>query len=56
MSRARVYADINVKRPREYWDYESLIVNWGQVCVDEAGSAVPAPNTSLRLCPMLVVQ
>ena len=31
MSRARVYADINVKRPREYWDYESLIVNWGQV-------------------------
>lgn len=29
MSRARVYADVNVKRPREYWDYESLVVNWG---------------------------
>lgn len=29
MSTARVYADVNVKRPREYWDYESLVVNWG---------------------------
>jgi casein kinase II subunit alpha len=29
MSRARVYADVNPKRPREYWDYESLVVNWG---------------------------
>jgi len=26
---ARVYPDVNVKRPREYWDYESLVVNWG---------------------------
>ena len=26
---SRVYADVNVRRPREYWDYESLIVNWG---------------------------
>lgn len=25
----RVYADVNVHRPREYWDYESLVVNWG---------------------------
>ncbi|XWS21274.1 hypothetical protein CRYUN_Cryun30bG0041800 [Craigia yunnanensis] len=29
MSRARVYADVNVKRPRDYWDYESLTVQWG---------------------------
>ena len=29
MSRARVYADINVHRPRDYWDYESLTVQWG---------------------------
>ena len=29
MSRSRVYADVNVRRPREYWDYESLVVNWG---------------------------
>lgn len=29
MSQAKVYADVNVHRPREYWDYESLNVNWG---------------------------
>ena len=29
MSRARVYADVNVTRPKEYWDYESLTVSWG---------------------------
>jgi casein kinase II subunit alpha len=28
-SRARVYADVNVNRPRDYSDYESLVVNWG---------------------------
>lgn len=29
MSVARVYADVNSKRPEEYWDYESLQVKWG---------------------------
>lgn len=29
MSKARVYADVNVLRPREYWDYEALTVQWG---------------------------
>lgn len=29
MSKARVYADVNVFRPKEYWDYESLTVQWG---------------------------
>lgn len=29
MSKARVYADVNVLRPTEYWDYESLVVHWG---------------------------
>ncbi|XP_038970377.1 casein kinase II subunit alpha-like isoform X2 [Phoenix dactylifera] len=29
MSKARVYADVNVHRPKEYWDYESLTVQWG---------------------------
>lgn len=29
MSRARVYADVNVHRPREYWDYDNLTINWG---------------------------
>ncbi|OAY33643.1 casein kinase II subunit alpha-2 isoform X1 [Manihot esculenta] len=29
-SKSRVYADINVIRPKEYWDYESLTVQWGE--------------------------
>ncbi|KAK4750506.1 hypothetical protein SAY87_003988 [Trapa incisa] len=29
MSRACVYPDVNVHRPRDYWDYESLTVHWG---------------------------
>lgn len=28
-SKARVYADVNVLRPKEYWDYEALTVQWG---------------------------
>lgn len=30
-SRARVYADVNTHKPREYWDYESHVVEWGYV-------------------------
>ncbi|XP_057414999.1 casein kinase II subunit alpha-like [Lotus japonicus] len=29
-SKARVYADVNVVRPKEYWDYETLTVQWGE--------------------------
>lgn len=29
MSKARVYTDVNVLRPKEYWDYESHTVKWG---------------------------
>lgn len=29
-SRARVYTDVNSHRQRDYWDYESHAVNWGQ--------------------------
>ncbi len=29
MSRARVYADVNVTRPKDYWDYETLSIQWG---------------------------
>ncbi|XAR51354.1 Non-specific serine/threonine protein kinase [Bertholletia excelsa] len=29
-SKARIYADVNVIRPKEYWDYESLSVQWGE--------------------------
>ncbi|XP_076331129.1 casein kinase II subunit alpha isoform X2 [Tachypleus tridentatus] len=28
-SRARVYADVNSHKPRDYWDYESHVVEWG---------------------------
>ncbi|KAM4011703.1 casein kinase II subunit alpha' [Anomaloglossus baeobatrachus] len=28
-SRARVYADVNSLRSRDYWDYEAHIPNWG---------------------------
>lgn len=28
-SKARVYADVNVIKPKDYWDYESLAVQWG---------------------------
>ncbi|KAH9361733.1 hypothetical protein HPB48_005114 [Haemaphysalis longicornis] len=28
-SRSRVYPDVNSHRPRDYWDYESHVVEWG---------------------------
>jgi casein kinase II subunit alpha len=28
-SKARIYADANAKKPKEYWDYENLQVSWG---------------------------
>lgn len=30
-SRARVYADVNLSKPREYWDYESHVIDWGDI-------------------------
>ncbi|CAD6184143.1 unnamed protein product [Caenorhabditis auriculariae] len=30
-SRSRVYADVNPSRAREYWDYESHVIEWGQI-------------------------
>jgi casein kinase II subunit alpha len=30
VSRSRVFADVNVTRPKEYWDYESVTVTWGE--------------------------
>jgi len=29
MSRARVYADVNVQRDASYWQYENLVITWG---------------------------
>lgn len=37
MSRARVFADVNVVRPREYWDYENLAISWGCVAAAARG-------------------
>lgn len=30
-SKARVYCDVNVHKPREYWDYESYPIQWGNI-------------------------
>lgn len=44
---ARVYADVNVTRPREYWDYEALQVTWGdQVREKRRGAPVSLPASS----------
>jgi hypothetical protein len=29
VSKAHAYCDVNLLRPREYWDYESIDVQWG---------------------------
>jgi serine/threonine protein kinase len=26
---SRIYADVNTHKPREYWDYETHVVEWG---------------------------
>ncbi|KAK0425157.1 hypothetical protein QR680_009064 [Steinernema hermaphroditum] len=30
-SRARVYADVNQQKPRDYWDYEVHLIDWGEI-------------------------
>jgi len=30
-TRSRVYADVNVNKPREYWDYECHVIEWGNI-------------------------
>ncbi|GJN24273.1 hypothetical protein PR202_gb12006 [Eleusine coracana subsp. coracana] len=46
MSKARVYTDVNVLRPKEYWDYEALTVQWGSVLT----SSIPAPFCVRKSC------
>ena len=29
-SKAKTYAEVNDEKPREYWDYEALSVQWGE--------------------------
>ncbi|KHJ42636.1 kinase domain protein [Trichuris suis] len=31
VSRSRVYADVNLQKDREYWDYESHVIEWGNI-------------------------
>ena len=55
VSKARVYADVNVNRPREYWDYEALTVSWGEQddyqVVRKAGRGAPHRATPCMLKP-----
>jgi hypothetical protein len=44
MSRARVYADVNTRRPASYSDYESLNITWG--CV----TPTPPPPHAQTVC------
>ncbi|VDK83333.1 unnamed protein product [Onchocerca ochengi] len=30
-SRASVYAEVNQQKPREYWDYECHMIEWGNI-------------------------
>ncbi|RUS13650.1 kinase-like domain-containing protein [Jimgerdemannia flammicorona] len=39
---ARVYANVNQSMQREYWDYDTLQVQWGYVLVDRE-SCTPSP-------------
>lgn len=48
-SRARVYADVNVTRPRDYWDYETLSIQWG--CAGPACIDAPGPAGRCSACP-----
>ena len=62
MSRARVYADVNVHKPREYWDYENLTVHWGcaflrPVCASHGqqplGLALSGPRPASPIAELL---
>jgi hypothetical protein len=37
MSKAKVYTEVNVLHPKEYWDYEALTVQWGSVISSPPG-------------------
>ena len=48
-SRAKVYADVNVHKPREYWDYENLTVHWG--CAPSSALSAPTVASSPSAWP-----
>ena len=46
-------SEVNVTRPKEYWDYESIAVQWGYVCVlvsECVRACVRARHLSARSC------
>ena len=51
MSRAHVYADVNVHNSPSYYDYEELVVEWGYVCARARScvfvTAIAPPNVLL---------
>ena len=49
-SKARIYADANAKKPKEYWDYENLQVSWGR-----AAFSVHAHNLGGTACAKFMV-
>ena len=48
---ARVYADVNERMPRSYWDYDSVNISWGVLenyeVVRKIGIALPSLSLSL---------
>ncbi|KAF3507769.1 hypothetical protein F2Q69_00004697 [Brassica cretica] len=46
MSKALIYTDVNVIRPKEYWDYEFLNVEWGE----QDDYEVVTKDSSFLLC------
>ena len=52
-SRARVYADVNTQRPREYWDYESHVVEWGYAWEIGGGPIRQGPCASAAAAALL---
>jgi len=45
-SRARVYADVNTHKPRSWWDYEALNVEWGYEGRERGGVAEAGARAS----------
>jgi len=33
-SKARVYADVNAQKSKDYWDYDSYNIQWGYIHID----------------------
>lgn len=58
-NRASVYADVNQHRPREYWNYEALTIQWGYVSLLNlkyiCGAGKWTKKLLLRFCVYLLL-